>query len=334
MDEIKPSQEASNLAFGTFSVSVVIPCFNEEESLSELVRRTVAAASSAVADKYEIILIDDGSTDRTWPLIDRFVLEDRHIVGVRLSRNHGHQLALSAGLSVARGNLALVLDADLQDPPELLGPMLELMRQQSADVVYGQRRRRSGEKGIKIGTAAIFYRLLAWITDVAIPVDTGDFRLMNRRITDLLVNMPERDRFIRGMVAWLGFKQVPYLYDRDVRYAGTTKYPLMKMFRFATDAFLGHSMILLRVAAVLALTLLVSLALLSAYSVYGWLSHETAPGWTSTTILIIAIGACQLLVLSILGEYIGRIYLEGKSRPLFIIDRVRRSDTSHQDNLS
>ena len=187
LDEMKPSQEP---AVERPLVSVTIPCFNEDESLSELVRRTIASATTAVGDKYEIILIDDGSTDRTWQIIDRMVLEDRHIVGVRLSRNHGHQLALSAGLSVARGDLVLVLDADLQDPPELLGPMLELMRQQSADVVYGKRRSRSGETRIKVRTAAIFYRLLARMTDIGIPLDTGDFRLMTRRVANFLSICP------------------------------------------------------------------------------------------------------------------------------------------------
>ena len=303
---------------------MVIPCFNEEEGLAEIARRATIASSSAFGDSYEIIFVDDGSTDHTWELICRLTRQDARFVGVRLFRNHGHQLALSAGLSMVRGDIVFVLDADLQDPPELLSPMLELMREQSADVVYGQRQSRSGETRFKIKTASLFYRLLACATDVSIPVDTGDFRLMIRRVADLLVQMPERDRFIRGMVAWLGFKQVPYLYHRDVRRAGATKYPLARMVGFAVDAFLGHSMILLRLAAIMAIGLLVVLGLLAVYAAYEWFVQDVVPGWTSTTMLIIMIGACQLLVLSILGEYIGRIYLEGKRRPLFIIEAVQR----------
>lgn len=307
-----------------FIVSIVAPCYNEEEGIAELHRRVSVAAQQATGNSYEIILIDDGSIDQTWERISALAEADRHVVGVKLSRNHGHQLALTAGLSVVRGDLIFVIDADLQDPPELLTSMMAVMESQEADVVYGQRQSRAGETRIKKATAGAFYRVLDRSTDVEIPVDTGDFRLMTRRVADLLVEMPERDRFVRGMVSWLGFKQVAFHYDRDARYSGTTKYPLSKMIRFATDAFLGYSMVLLRIAAVLTMILLTALLIMGLHAIYSWLFLDTVPGWTSTTMLIIVVSAFQLLVLSILGEYIGRIYLEVKRRPLFIIDKVKR----------
>ena len=218
---------------GRMFLSIVVPCCNEEEGLREFHRQMTAAARALCGQRFELILVDDGSTDNTWKLINELSAEDRNVVAVRLARNHGHQLALTAGLSTVRGDLVLVIDADLQDPPELLTPMYEMMVRESADVVYGLRRSRAGETRFKKKSAEAFYRLLASITRVHIPVDTGDFRLMSRRISDQLVQMPEHDRFIRGMVAWLGYKQVAYEYDRNPRYAGTTKYPLAKMIGFA-----------------------------------------------------------------------------------------------------
>ena len=218
---------------GKMLLSIVVPCCNEEDGLREFHRQMTAAARALCGQRFELILIDDGSTDNTWKLINELSAEDRNVVAVRLARNHGHQLALTAGLSAVRGDLVLVIDADLQDPPELLTPMYEMMARESADVVYGLRRSRAGETRFKKKSAEAFYRLLARITRVHIPVDTGDFRLMSRRISDQLVQMPEHDRFIRGMVAWLGYKQVAYEYDRNPRYAGSTKYPLAKMIGFA-----------------------------------------------------------------------------------------------------
>lgn len=306
------------------AVSIVAPCFNEEDGITELHRRVTSAAKKAVGDDYEIVLIDDGSSDETWLRLSALSAADSHVVAVKLSRNHGHQIALTAGLSVVSGRTVFVIDADLQDPPELLAPMLEVMEAEGADVVYGQRRTRAGETRLKRYTANAFYRMLARSTEIDIPVDTGDFRLMTRRVSDLLVNMPERDRFVRGMVSWLGFKQVAFQYDRDARFTGQTKYPVAKMIRFATDAFLGYSMILLRIAAFLAFILLVALVFAGIHSLYAWAFLDTAPGWTSTTILITVVGAFQLFVLSILGEYIGRIYLEVKRRPLYVIDTIKR----------
>ena len=304
-------------------LSIVVPCFNEEPGLAELIRRCSESAALAVGDSFELILVDDGSSDGTWDVIASQVACHPNIVAMKLSRNYGHQIALTAGLSAVRGKVVFVIDADLQDPPELLNDMLQTMKQSGADVVYGQRRTRAGETWFKTFAASLFYRILERSTDVLIPVDAGDFRLMSRRISDIVAQMPERDRFIRGMVASVGFKQVAFPYDRQQRFAGSTKYPLAKMIHFATDAFLGYSMVLLRLSSIAALFLL--LALVAAYSVYAWAYLEVVPGWTSIMISVIVVSFFQLVTLSVIGEYVGRIYLSTKNRPLFIIDSVERS---------
>jgi polyisoprenyl-phosphate glycosyltransferase len=305
-------------------ISIVVPCFNEEESIARLVERCRASAS-VVGENYEIILVDDGSTDNTWRIIQEQIEGNKNLIGLRLSRNFGHQVALTAGLSAVNGNVVLVIDADLQDPPELLSPMLARMKESRADVVYGQRRSRAGEGWFKRKSASVFYRLLGKATDIVIPRDTGDFRLMSRRVSDLIAQMPERDRFIRGMVASVGFKQVPFEYDRQQRFAGKTKYPFLKMVGFATDAFLGYSMVLLRFSSIAALGLLLVLLFVAGYSLYSWMYLEIVPGWTSIMISIIVAAFFQLVSLSIIGEYVGRIYLSTKERPLFIVDEVERS---------
>jgi glycosyltransferase involved in cell wall biosynthesis len=305
-------------------LSIVVACFNEELGIKELVRRCCASAAAAVGAEFELILVDDGSTDRTWQEISSEVAGCANIVAIKLSRNFGHQVALTAGLSAVRGRIVFVVDADLQDPPELLGDMLTAMSDNAADVVYGQRRSRTGDSWFKAATASLFYRLLERSTDILIPVDAGDFRLMSRRISDLIAQMPETDRFIRGMVASVGFKQIPFPYDRQERYAGSTKYPLTKMIRFAADAFLGFSMVLLRFSSFAAFVLLLALIGVAIYSLYAWAYLEVVPGWTSIMITIIVVSLFQLIALSVIGEYIGRIYLSTKHRPLFIIDAIER----------
>ena len=306
------------------SLSIVVPCFNEETGISELVRRCCASAALAVGEGYELIMVDDGSTDGTWAAITSEIAHHANIVAIKLSRNYGHQVALTAGLSAVRGRTVFIIDADLQDPPELLNDMLKKMQESGADVVYGQRKSRAGDNWFKTSTASLFYRLLERSTDILIPVDAGDFRLMSRRICDIIAQMPERDRFIRGMVASVGFKQIPFPYDRQQRYAGSTKYPLSKMIRFAADAFLGFSMALLRFSSLAAFALLVALIGVAAYSIYAWAYLEVVPGWTSIMISIIVVSLFQLIALSVIGEYVGRIYLSTKNRPLFIIDAIER----------
>jgi dolichol-phosphate mannosyltransferase len=303
-------------------LSIVVPCYNEEACLEALHERLGAAARATFGADYEIVLVNDGSNDRSWPMMRGLAASDPHLVAVNLSRNHGHQLALTAGLDLARGDVILVIDADLQDPPELLGDMLETMRREGADVVYGVRRSRAGETAFKRATAHGFYRLLANATDVDIPLDAGDFRLMSRRALDVLLAMPEQARFIRGMVAWIGFRQVPILYDRDMRFAGETKYPLAKMLRFALDALTGFSSAPLKLASHAGLALSVGSLLIVLYILYAWLSGHSIQGWTSLMLVVVVLGAVQMFVLALMGEYIGRLYNEAKRRPLYIVQEI------------
>ena len=303
-------------------LSIVVPCFNEEACLPELRQRLAAAALQAVGDDYELVLINDGSSDGSWPIMQRMAGEDPHVVAVNLSRNHGHQLALTAGLDLCRGDIILIIDADLQDPPELLPAMLKCMRDQSADVVYGVRKSRAGETAFKRATAHGFYRLLSRATDVDIPVDAGDFRLMSRRALDALLAMPEQARFIRGMVAWIGFRQVPFAYDRQERFAGETKYPFKRMLRFALDALTGFSSAPLKLASHAGLWLAAGAVLLILYIAYAWIAGESIQGWTSLMLVVLVLGAIQMFVLALMGEYIGRLYNEAKGRPLYIVQEV------------
>jgi len=304
------------------TLSVVIPCFNEEACLELLHRRIAAAARASVGEDYEILLVNDGSRDQSWPLMQRIAAADPHVVAVNLSRNHGHQLALTAGLDICRGDTILIIDADLQDPPELLTPMMETMRREQADVVYGVRKSRAGETAFKRVTAHGFYRLLSRATDVDIPLDAGDFRLMSRRALDALLALPEQARFIRGMVAWIGFRQVPFAYDREERFAGETKYPFSKMLRFAIDALTGFSSAPLKLASHIGLALSVGSIILILYIAYAWLAGHSIQGWTSLMLVVVVIGAVQMFVLALMGEYIGRLYNEAKGRPLYIVQEI------------
>nr|WP_256476324.1 glycosyltransferase family 2 protein [Siccirubricoccus soli] len=303
------------------AVSIVAPCYNEAECLREFHRRAAAAARASCGESFEIVLVDDGSRDATWSIIEALAEADPHVVGVRLMRNHGHQLAASAGLSLARGDRVMLIDADLQDPPELLAPMMARM-DAGADVVFGQRGVRHAETWFKKASASAFYRLLSNLAAVPIPRDTGDFRLMRRRVVDALVSMPERQRFIRGLVSWIGGRQEALVYERQARHAGTSKYPLRKMIRFAVDAITGFSIGPLRVATYLGLFAAGLALLLLAYTLWQWAAGDTVAGWSSVMTAIVLFGAVQLIVLGIQGEYVGRLFQEAKARPLFLIDRV------------
>lgn len=315
-------------------VSIVAPCYNEAENLREFHRRASAAAVMALGDghrasEYEIVLVDDGSRDATWEAISGLAAADPRVVGVRLMRNHGHQLAATAGLSLARGERVLLIDADLQDPPELLAAMWRTMDREGAEVVYGQRTRREGETMFKRATAAGFYRLLGRLSGTPIPRDTGDFRLMSRRVVDALAAMPERQRFIRGMVSWVGGRQVPLPYERHARHAGATGYPLRKMVAFAVDAITSFSTAPLRLASWLGVAAAGLAVPLLAYTLWRWAQGGTVAGWSSTMAAITLFGAVQLIVLGILGEYVGRLFQEVKARPLFLVDTVLAGGGAH-----
>ena len=304
------------------ALSIVVPCFNEQDCLAALYERLSAAAQKAVGKDYEIVLVNDGSRDSSWDRMLEMAKADRHLLAINLSRNHGHQLALTAGLDLCRGATVMIIDADLQDPPELLSEMMKVMREEGADVVYGVRRSRSGETAFKRATAHGFYRLLSRATEVDIPVDTGDFRLMSRRSLDALLAMPEQARFIRGMVAWIGFKQVPFAYDRQERFAGATKYPLKKMMRFAFDALTGFSSAPLKLASHAGFALSIGSVVLVLYIAFAWATGESIQGWTSLMLVVVVLGAIQMFVLALMGEYIGRLYNEAKRRPLYVVQEV------------
>ena len=299
---------------------MVAPCYNEEGVLPEFVKR-VGAVLDGIGGTAEIVLVDDGSRDSTWTVIGEAATRDPRVVGVRLMRNHGHQLALTAGLTICRGERVMIIDADLQDPPELLPDMMALM-EQGADVVYGQRRLREGESLFKRASAAAFYRLIGRLTDVEIPPDTGDFRLMTRRVLDLLLAMPERHRFIRGMVAWIGGRQVPLLYDRKARAAGETKYPLARMVRFAVDAITAFSVVPLMASMTIGWVMAAVGFGFFVYSIVGYLLDYNLPGWTSLMAAMGLLGGMQFLMLGIIGAYLGRLYDQSKGRPLFMIREI------------
>lgn len=302
-------------------LSIVVPCYNEEDGVLELHRRVSAACHGCVGDAYELVLVNDGSSDATWKNMCELSEVDKHVVAVNLSRNHGHQLALSAGLQMCRGERIFIIDADLQDPPELLPKMMERM-DNGCDVVFGQRIKREGETTFKKASAFAFYRLLNRMVDIDIPQDTGDFRLMSRRAVDILNSMPEHHRFIRGMVSWIGMRQEAVPYERAARFAGESKYPLSKMIRFAIDAITGFSVRPLRMASDLGIFFGIATLLLLAYVLVNYFLGKTVEGWTSLAVIILALGSVQLFVAGVMGEYLGRLYIESKGRPLFVIQEV------------
>lgn len=311
------------------SLSIVVPCYNEEESITHLHERLSAACAqlnSRHPITHEIILVNDGSHDRTWFLIEKLHNKDPHVVGINLSRNHGFQPALAAGLSRAKGDRVMIIDADLQDPPELLLPMWEKMSSENAYVIYGKRLTRKGETFFKKFTAKWFYRILNWLTDVDIPVDTGDFRLMDRKVVDILNALPEQNRFMRGLVSWIGLKYLPYEYHRDERHAGVTKFNYRKMTLFAIDGITSFSVKPLRIAAFLGGILIILSILTAGFSLFAWYRGYNVPGWTSLIVTQLVVGSVQLIAIGIIGEYVGRIFLQSKGRPLFVIAEVLSQD--------
>jgi dolichol-phosphate mannosyltransferase len=304
-------------------LSIVATCYNEEAGLEEFHRRVTAAANETVGSDYELILVNDGSADRTWEIMLELAKHDPQLVAINLSRRHGHQRAMTAGLHSCSGGRVLTIDSDLQDPPELLGEMWRLMDRVEADVVYGQRRERQGETMLKRGTAALFYRLLRRLADSDMPVDAGDFRLMSRKVSDILNSMPEQQRFIRGMVSWIGLRQVALAYDRAARTTGASNYSLSRMFGLAFDALTSFSIMPLRIASYLGIVLGFLSLLMLGYTLGSWAFGHVVEGWTSLSTLVLLLGSMQLILFGLLGEYVGRLYLESKRRPLFVIDEIR-----------
>jgi glycosyltransferase involved in cell wall biosynthesis len=300
-------------------LSVVVPLFNEEQVICAMDTRLRAVLDANQID-YEIILVNDGSTDRTDDLA-RAICRDHHNVRLMsFSRNFGHQIAVTAGLDNSAGKAVVIIDADLQDPPEVIVAMMEKWRQ-GCEVVYGVRLKRRGESLFKVVTAAAFYRLMRKLTGVDIPVDTGDFRLMDRKVVDQLLTMRERNRFVRGMVSWVGFRQEKVEYVRDQRLAGETKYPLRKMLRFAVDGVLSFSDVPLKVSSVFGFLCAVLSFLLIIYGLVVKLLYPqfAIPGWASLFSVVLFLGGVQLVCIGILGEYLGRVYDELKGRPLYVV---------------
>ena len=312
--------DARSLANGT--LSVVAPCYNEEGNVANFVRR-VQAACAPLRCRLEIILVNDGSRDGTLPAALALASTDPSLRVINLLRNFGHQAAATAGLDAATGDVVVLIDVDLQDPPEVIPEMVARWAQ-GADVAYGQRRSRQGESPLKLVTAQAFYRVLRRMTHSDIPPDTGDFRLMDRRIVDVLRQMRERHRFIRGMVSWAGGNQVAVLYDRQARFAGETKYPLRRMISFALDAITSFSVVPLRLVTFVAL-IVIALAALASIAVFVVkLSNPDffIPGFPAMMLTIIFFGGVQLLALGVIGEYVGRMYESVKSRPIYIVEGI------------
>ncbi|MCU1385409.1 MAG: glycosyltransferase [Acidobacteria bacterium] len=321
---VYPSSSPSNVA-----ISLVLPVLNEAALIDELHRRLRTVVES-LHISYEIIFINDGSTDGSWQALEALAEADSHVKAINLSRNFGHQIAITAGLEASRGDAVVVMDSDLQDPPEII-PHLYAKFVEGFDVVYAQRRRRQGEGWLKRLTARMFYRLVRQLTNLDIPVDTGDFRLVSRRVVNDLSRFREHHRFIRGLVTWVGYQQTPVLYDRDPRHSGRSKFPFSKMVIFALDGITSMSIRPLRLASHIGLLMsvasFVGMVVIVIYKFGG--GSGLVPGWTSLFVAALFVGGVQLLALGLLGEYIGRIHDEVKQRPMYLVrDRLNFEDSA------
>ncbi|MDK2981680.1 MAG: polyisoprenyl-phosphate glycosyltransferase [Chloroflexota bacterium] len=312
---------SDNLAEKNPVYSVVAPVYNEIGSVAEFYKQ-VSQVMNSLESTWELVLVDDGSTDGSTDMILKLAAEDEHVQPVIFARNFGHQIAVTAGLDYARGEAVLIIDADLQDPPEV---MLDLIAKwkEGYEVVYAVRRKREGESWFKLFTASAFYRVIYRITDVKIPLDTGDFRLLDRKVVDVLCAMRERHRFLRGMASWVGYRQIGVEYDRKERFAGKTKYPLSKMLKLALNAITGFSYFPLQLATYMGFTCAaISIIAIPVVIVLRLSNQAALLGQATTLIMVLFLGGVQLITLGILGEYIGRIYDEVKGRPLYIVSRA------------
>lgn len=310
--------------------SVIIPVFNEEDVLPVCYRRLTETLQKAGGD-YELLFVNDGSQDGTAAILRLFSKRDAHVKVIHFTRNFGHQNAITAGMRIARGRTVVVIDADLQDPPELILDMLSKWRE-GYEVVYARRISREGESWFKKQSAALFYRLINQLTDVPIPLDVGDFRLIDQKVCRELNQLHEKNRFVRGLVSWLGFKETYIDYVREKRFAGTTKYPLRKMIRLSIHAITSLSYKPLRFASLAGLFMsALSFLLLAVFLYFHFFSSRTLPGWTSIVVISLFFHGITLTVMGIMGEYIGRIYEESKNRPSYIVTSIDDQDVGKVD---
>lgn len=315
-----------------FLLSVVIPMYFEEAVVNECYRKLTDVLEGNMYN-YELVFINDGSTDKTMELLKALALNDKRVKIIDFSRNFGHQTAVTCGIDMAKGDAIVIIDSDLQDPPEVIKSMVDLWKQ-GYDVVYGKRIKRKGETWFKLLTAKMFYKFLQYMSDIKIPRDTGDFRLIDRKVAEAFASMPERNRFIRGMISWVGFNQTYVEYERDQRFAGETKYPLKKMLKFASDGIIAFSSKPLKLISYLGFITVVFSFLTIVYSVLSKLfGKNVVSGWTSIMLAVTFFGGVQMIAMGILGEYIARIYDESKQRPLYIIKEKYNFDDKLKNRL-
>jgi dolichol-phosphate mannosyltransferase len=299
-------------------ISVIIPVYNEEENIPILYDR-LTGVLSRLGRPFELIFVNDGSRDRSATLVKDLALQHREVKYIDFSRNFGHQVAVSAGLDYASGQVVVIIDADLQDPPELIIDMYQRW-QDGYEVIYAKRKRRRGESFMKLLTAKVFYRLMARITSIEIPLDTGDFRLIDRKIVNVLKRMPEKHKFLRGQIAWAGFRQTYVEYERQERLAGETGYTYRKMLRFALDGITAFSDTPLKLVTFFGIFVSIVAFLVAIYALFGWLVLKTTvPGWTSLMISVLFIGGVQMIAIGIMGEYLVRMNSNIRNRPLYIL---------------
>ena len=303
-------------------ISVIIPMYYEEEVAEECYKRMTSVLQNIENYDYEIICINDGSKDKTLTILENLAIKDKRLKVLSFSRNFGHQCAVTAGLKYVTGDAIVIIDADLQDPPELIPKMLKLW-EAGNDVIYGKRKTRDGESAFKLFTAKMFYKTLNALSDVEIPKDTGDFRLVDRKVVDTINSLPEHNKFLRGLFSWVGYKQIPFQYERKERFAGKTKYPLKKMLKLASDGIISFSTKPLKIVGGLGIISIVISFILLIYALISYIFklNNLSAGWTSLMLGITFFAGVQLLSLWILSEYIARIYDESKNRPQYIIEK-------------
>ena len=303
-------------------ISVIIPMYYEEEVAEECYKRMTSVLQNIENYDYEIICINDGSKDKTLTILENLAIKDKRLKVLSFSRNFGHQCAVTAGLKYVTGDAIVIIDADLQDPPELIPKMLKLW-EAGNDVIYGKRKTRDGESAFKLFTAKMFYKTLNALSDVEIPKDTGDFRLVDRKVVDTINSLPEHNKFLRGLFSWVGYKQIPFQYERKERFAGKTKYPLKKMLKLASDGIISFSTKPLKIVGGLGIISIVISFILLIYALISYIFklNNLSAGWTSLMLGITFFSGVQLLSLWIMSEYIARIYDESKNRPQYIIEK-------------